>query len=727
MSFSSPRNLQALALFALGLFGLLLLWPTNRTSFAQPLAATVRVPEDVSDIQSAISIVPDGGIIEIASGTYFVPPGGFVISDLQKGFTLQARNGAPVVFDGQGQHVLIRFINSDRSRGKPVTFVGITFANGYSGTDGWAGGVTLQRAEATFINCKFLNNQGNQPSTGGGGVLVAEHSQAVFQNCTWQGNTARNYGGGLAVETSSEAHVLSSTFTGNRVNLPGHAVTAAGGAVHVGNSSLWVYKTNFQDNEAGYVGGAIYAIGTWTEPLDVPRTILSVTFSNFENNKAQRDPSVSFPLPTEGGAVHVEDQTLATIYRSTFIRNSAMVGGAVNNYRASAIITASYFRGNTAVGVGPANGFGGAISTTSDDTSADGTSNRPVSSFIVKDTVIVGEFKSQAGNGIYAAGDRNRMYGQNGTIRMGSVEENRAQITLENVIIYNTDVQETPGAPGTGVGGGILVDLADLTMNNVLIMDADAFGATNGSGGGLVALNQSKVVGTRVFLFKNSAEKYGGGVFVQGSEIYLSQCTLAENSVSPGTNETIYFSFGAALFTMPDVGRGLPVSGAVENCTITRNDGLPIYDYDRSDGPINAVQYNGNIIYNETFGSQIYRNSIISCCQTVDQLNTLVIYRNNGTSSVKSARDNIGPSSQPSAGAILAAPPFLFPKQTSPYYIGVAWSGQQAQLNNTTIAEQTSLFQDTAPKTYTLLVDNASFTIDVPLLDKQVFLPLLSR
>lgn len=708
----------------------LFLWATSTRAapLRTPLSVTsvVRVPEDVADLQTAINTVPHGGVIDLANGTYPVPPGGFVISDLQKSFTIRARSGAQVVLDGQGQHPILRFINSDRSRGGPVIFENLTFANGYSTTDGWAGGVTLQRAEATFVNCVFRNNGGNQPSTGGGGVLVAENSRATFRNCTWQGNWAKNFGGGLAVETSSQASVQGSAFDSNRVDLPNHSVTAAGGAIHVGNSSLWVSDSTFRNNRAGYVGAAIYAIGTWSAPIDIPRTTLVVTGSTFEGNVAERDSSVSFPLPTEGGAIHLEDQAQGFIFRSTFIRNSAMVGGGINLYRANATVVASYFQGNTATGVGPANGFGGAISITSNDMPSDGTNNWPAGRITLRGSVIRGEFTSQAGAGIYAAGDRMRTYGEGGVAQMGSAEENRARVELENVIFYDTDVMETPGSPGTGVGGAILVDLADLTMSNVLIMRADAFGGSNSSGGALAAINQSKVTATDVTFADNTAGKYGAALFVQGSEVYLSRCLIIENEISPGVTEDLFSSYGAAIFTSPDGGRGLPVSGVVDGCTISQNIGLPIYDDDRTDGPINSVQYNNNIIYNTTFGDTIYRNSIWNCCQTVSELNTLVITRNNGTSSVKSARPNTAPSTQPSVGVIEIVPNYLLPDDTL-HYIGIAWSGTQATLDGSPLLDYSFLTQGTTPKSYTLTVDTTAIRAQPTLLDQQVFIPLVSR
>ncbi|MGB9618892.1 MAG: hypothetical protein ACPL7K_00605, partial [Armatimonadota bacterium] len=71
----------------------------------------IRVPQD-ADLQIAINEVSEGGMIEIAAGTYPSPIGGFVISDLGKTFTIRAAAGATVILDGGGSREIITFVNS---------------------------------------------------------------------------------------------------------------------------------------------------------------------------------------------------------------------------------------------------------------------------------------------------------------------------------------------------------------------------------------------------------------------------------------------------------------------------------------------------------------------------------------------------------------------------------------------------------------------------------------
>ena len=54
---------------------------------------------NASALQQALDQVPDGGIIELAAGTYAAPPGGWTIypdlSGGSRGFTIRAAAGAP--------------------------------------------------------------------------------------------------------------------------------------------------------------------------------------------------------------------------------------------------------------------------------------------------------------------------------------------------------------------------------------------------------------------------------------------------------------------------------------------------------------------------------------------------------------------------------------------------------------------------------------------------------
>lgn len=687
----------------------------NFPALAQPLHAAptiIHVPGDYADLQSAINAVPEGGVIEIAPGTYVAPSGGWIMNNLGKSFTLRGATMNTVFLSGNNTTSILRLINSDLSYGRPVTFENLVFQNGYSTTNGLAGAVTIQQAEATFVNVSFVNNQGNQPSTGGGAVVAAINSTVFFENTTWTGNSAKNYGGGLAVNTHATVFMNASSFSGNRTNLPGHLQTAAGGGIHVGNATLRVSNTRFENNQAGYVGGGIYSIGTWGDT----GSNLIVSNCTFVNNQSLRDPSVSFSPPTEGGAFHAEDLTTAKIYSSRFITNSSMVGGAVNLYRSHVEIYESLFQGNLATGTGPANGFGAAIAAVSNDTSIDGSTNRRTAYLQVDNSLIQGRYLTstivaQAGGGIYVAGDSNRLFGQNGVSQNGDAALNRATVLINNVVFHDLDVQELAGAPGTGVGGAVLLDLAGLTMQNSLIMNSDAIGSSNSSGGGLSILNQSVANVTGSTFAHNSTQYFGGAIFAQGSQLNVSSCNFMENS-----NTSMY---GSAIFSSPDSVRNIPLTGIVQSSNFSNNSNLAvIFDDDRQTGPYNSMTYLNNQFYDSSgTNAQIYKNSITSW-QTVAQLNSLVINRTSGVSTDKGS-GNLALASAPHLGKILAAPTQRLATSangdaTPPTlaYLGYAWSGGAATLDGQSVAGYAGLASSSAGA-HTLSVAGTDFVASI--------------
>jgi hypothetical protein len=683
----------------------------------QDTASFIKVPQDAS-LQEAIYRVDEGGIIEISGGIYPSPAGGFVISDLGKSFTIRAKQGEEVVLFGNNSNEIITFINTNKSSGRLVIFEGLTFANGLAMSDGRAGAVTMQRAQARFVNCAFRYNKGEQTSTGGGAVLVALGSEATFENCIWEGNSAKNFGGALAANDSADVSVYNSRFLNNRTNLPLHSPTAAGGAIHIGNSSVRVYNSEFIGNQAGYVGGAVYAIGNWDKG-----SLIIVANSVFTENKSI--PAYTLGLPTEGGAFHTEDLTTAIIYGSRFVRNEAMIGGGVNLYRAVVDISNSLFQDNKATGIGVAQGFGGAISATSNDTIADGLYNRRASYLSIKDTIVMGTsgILGQSGGGLYIAGDTNRMYGLNGVQKLGTVEENRARAIIERVIFFNTDVQETNNIPGTGVGGSTLADLAYLTVKDSLIASSDALGANNSSGGGMAVINNSIAEVNGVTFANNTAGKYGGALFLQGSTIQASNCQFIENQVGSQT-------YGTAIFAAPDDGRQLNVLGWLSSCVISNNQGLPIFDDDRTNGPINDLKYNSNKIYLRQGSSYAYKNALTPY-QTVEGLNNLVVNRQNGTSTKKSETPNLSVSEMPPVGHLQAVPSFAIPGYPLPYYLGWAWSGTSANLNEVPLTSNTGITEVPGSGVYTLTVTGVayslSYTVEIRALEHHVYLPLIGK
>ena len=683
-------------------FGLFLL--SAATASAQ--GRTVRVPQDARTLEAAISRVADGGVIEMAAGTYPSPARGFLIGNLRKGFTIRAAGGA-VALDGGGTRPVLRLINSNRSRGRRVTFEGITFRNGVSAAPNVSGGVTLEKAEAVFRNCAFEGNTANAPSTGGGGVKIFSGSTATFIGCRWEGNSSMNRGGALVVR-NSEVTVQGGSFVGNRTNLPGHKPGSPGGAVYVLDATLRVSGVRFEGNQAGWTGGAIYGFGTW----EGPGAQIEVTRSTFTDNQAVADPCCVHPEVTTGGAIHVENLTALTVHQSRFVRNRADSGGAIDGFRAFIDVHGSVFQGNQSTAARPESGIGGAIAVFSND--GVGEVNRRSSRLTVTRSLLEGgsgvERAARSGGCIFAAGDSNRAYGENAATVLGTLDENRARVTLSHVVFSDCDVEAT--AAGPAFGGALTADLVDLTMEDSMVLGSDARG--EGSGGGGLAIREESIARiARTTFASNSAERWGGAMFVTGSDLDLRDSRFFGNDVVPGVFEPVNQSRGAAIFTIPRTNPARPrsVAGVVAGSVFAGNVGLPVWEIELSGGPVNDVRYDGNRFDPGTFGDRVYVHTPAAANgASVSVLNSLFVNRPGRASTQKSAVPNVRVSS-PREGALVAvpAPESVGAEPSSPQgtLLAYAWSGPSASLAGQGLLAKSGLLP-VPPGDYTLAVSQSA-------------------
>ena len=658
----------------------------------------IRVPRDARTLDAAIGRVADGGVIEMAAGTYPSPPSGFSINNARRGFTIRAAAGARVALDGGGTRNLLRFTNSDRARGKKVIFQQITFQNGYSARLNESGGVTLSVSEALFRQCTFVNNRTAGLMTGGGAVKVLPGSSATFMNSSFRNNFSPLRGGALVVR-GSDVTIQGGDFVGNRTNLPNHQANSFGGAIVVIDGTLTVSGTRFDGNQAGWTGGAIYAIGNWDRGSTV-----SVSRSTFTANRAVPDPCCANSVPTSGGAIHAEDLTTLRISDSLFQRNGAAVGGAVDGYRSDAQISGSVFQAN--------DGAGGAISMVSSDSAdsstAGGTINRRSARLVVTRSLLQGGPQASAtvGGCILASGDGNRMYGDGGIAQSGTLADNRAQVQILGVVFSGCHVAT---AADGGIGGALDGELVDLDLEDSMILDSDARGAN--AGGGAVALRQeSNARILRTTFAHNSAEKWGGALFVSGSALQLDGCRFYGNDVVPGVFEGISDSRGAAIYSIPLL---LPtrlrnVYGVVSNSVFAGNLGIPLWDVDPTSGPINEMRYDANRFAFTTFGDRVYVDSLVSPAGVnAGTLNVLAVDRGSRGVTPKSAVPNIQ-IGDPSEGdlRVVPSPGGVGAGSAAPTVsvLAFAWNGGSAVIGPVPLPK-TGLLDGATPGSYTLSVD----------------------
>jgi predicted outer membrane repeat protein len=662
--------------------------------------AVVRVRTS-TELQAAFRSVPDGGVIELAAGTYASPNSGFSLGNLRKAFTVRAAEGAVVALDGQGRRAVLRFKNADRSRGKRVTFQDIIFQNGLttSGTD--AGGVTLVAAEARFERCSFQRNASQ--TTGGGALRLFSNSAATAVTSSFRNNSSARNGGAIAV-VGSALTLLRGDLTDNRTNLPGHNVHSSGGAIHIVDGTARITDIHFERNEAGWTGGAIYAFGTWTDPVTTPKSDVTIVRSTFIANRAVPDPCCGVAEPTSGGAIHIEDQSTLRLYASQLFDNVADFGGAIDNFRGEIEMSGSELRRNQAPAIPGRIGVGGAISMMSNDSNNDYGINRRTARLVASDSLFQGgtpppAVAANTGGCLAAEGDWTRQYGI-GMPAAGTPAENRARVELRRVAFADCDVEKV--AAGGGLGGGVVGTLIDLILDSCLVIDSDARGDGAG-GGGLALQRESAAVISGTTFAQDTAEKWGGAVFVGGSTVQIASCRFLRNEVSPGVSEGINESRGASIFTIPQLGTfgARNVGGQVTGSLFSEDRGISIFDLVPVSGPANTMRYGNNQFYPTWFGDRAYINTQLAPGGLDPfSLNALPV----------SDGGNLRLFGLPRDGALVAAPAGLGAgAPASPVsFLAYAWSGHGASISGQPLGARTGLFATNAVGSHSLTVDGAA-------------------
>ena len=559
-----------------------------------------------------------------------------------------------MTLNGGGATDILRFTNSQ----KPITFQDIIFLNGVSKDNYIGGAMTLDHVEAIFISCSFQNNAANSASTrqckNRGGGLWLNAAKVLFQSCDFTGNTSPNYGAAFSA-LDSQLFINSSRFSSNRTNVANHAANSAGGAIIANGSLLRIANCRFDNNQAGFVGGAIYAYGPWKDPVTTPVTTLIVSNSTFSGNQAVRGSGGPVVSPSVGGAVFAEDQTTAQFFNCRFTNNSARQGGALASYRAILEVIGCVFKDNQATGTAADESIGGAIislSADNTDGSTDGGKiNRRSSQLTVRDTLIQGTSGTNSagrGGGIFASGDLAAAYGIAPFKQDGTVESNRATVSLNRVAFMNLSAIGD-NALGSGLGGAFQGDFASLTADNVIVANCSA----SNYGGGFRFGQNCAVTITNSTVAQVTTAYAGAGLTMFSGSLNLTNCNFVQNQITTGTVGTAITTGAQPASNIP----ALDVTGLVTNCVFSNNGAGPVlYDSEpfRS-GPYNRVQYSSNQIFsppNDAYFSDIFGP------QTVAQLNALSVGpRADGSTDKKAPSPNFALGAAPSVGAILTLPP----------------------------------------------------------------------
>ncbi|MDF1512773.1 MAG: hypothetical protein P1S60_03070, partial [Anaerolineae bacterium] len=161
----------------------------------------------------------------------------------------------------------------------------------------------------------------------------------------------------------------------------------------------------------------------------------------------------------------------------------------------------------------------------------------------------------------------------------------------------------------------------------------------------------------------------------------------------------------------------IPVSGNIQNNTFSNNIGISIFDDDRTNGPINEVQYNNNKFYETIYDDDVIYGGLIPKSD-VAALNTMVVNRDNGTSTVKSHQDNIALTSAPVIVDYILTPQTIpqdgadqNPDSVVNAYLTLIWQASGASLDTITLSEPVYVTQLESATTKTLMVEAEKFMI----------------
>jgi predicted outer membrane repeat protein len=477
-----------------------------------------------------------------------------------------------------------------------------------------------------------------------------------------------------------------------------------------------VDNSRFENNQAGYVGGAIYALGSFTDSVTGPVMDLEMNNCLFTGNFVLRDPNGTFTAPTAGGAIQLEGQTRGRFYNCRFINNVAKQGGAVASYRTDNQFQGCVFQNNRATGTAGPDGFGGSIfvisGDLSDSSTVNGTVNRPSGNLSLTDCLFRGPGggvpSARQGGAIFIGGDLNAMYGD-GVQKNGTLEKNRSNVNLKRVVFADLATSDS----GNGTGGAMTADFVNLTADQSIVQNC----STTEYGGAFEIIHGSVVNITNTTFVQNRARLLGAVLTMFGGTLNLDGCKFSDNQLTGGGNG------GTAIYAVPDRGAGIlppfEMTGTVKNCLFNSLAGYTIYDSDQNpaSAPFNRLQYNANQVF--PGDRTAYFNDLVGGL-VIAQFNSLILSRADGTTSVKSTVANTALASPGTSGAILMVPPTVLssgaPGETLPIpsYLAYAASGGTPSLDGAAQGTSYGVTQTSLNGIHTLTVGSKSFTTVPP-------------
>ena len=253
-------------------------------------------------------------LVSEADGADFSVYGGYPAG--AKGASIKTRDAKAnaTIFDGGGKSQIWLTKKGN------VLFDGLTFQNGFSGTDNGGAlvfngtGVTGKVVDCSFIGNKVTEGNNNTKGLSGGAIHVGEATVTV-ENCSFSKNYGRNGGSLFTNNAKANLTVKGCTFTEDYTY-------NTGGSINNSNGTQIIENCTFTGcyNQVG-TGGAVHINGA-----SAVQTLKNCVFTACEANR--NNSYLKVAAKASGGAISVQNANL-DISGCTFDGNMGSAGSAM--------------------------------------------------------------------------------------------------------------------------------------------------------------------------------------------------------------------------------------------------------------------------------------------------------------------------------------------------------------------------------------------------------------
>ena len=258
-------------------------------------------------------------LVSEAEGADFSVYGGYPAD--AKGASLKARDAKAnaTIFDGGGKSQIWLTKKGN------VLFDGLTFQNGFSGTDNGGAlvfngtGVTGKVVDCSFIGNKVTEGNNNTKGLSGGAIRVGE-ATVMVENCSFSKNYGRNGGSLYTDHAKANLTVKGCIFTEDYTYNTGGSINNSNGTQTI-EDCTFTRCCNLGGNGAPGLGGAIHVNGT-----SAVQTLKNCVFSVCEASRNYSHKTTD--SRSCGGAISVQNAYLDVI-GCTFDGNMGASGSAM--------------------------------------------------------------------------------------------------------------------------------------------------------------------------------------------------------------------------------------------------------------------------------------------------------------------------------------------------------------------------------------------------------------